>query len=96
MNWKRRAKGLSTRAGDRKSSRVLLGDTDLSFLFLRGGKHESYAEEVVRAAEPGEPTLRTRAAFASLTQSSLLVGSALTKLCEVDRGIPKSGAIVHQ
>ena len=50
---------MSNRARGRGLPRVLLGDTDLFFFYLKGGRYESQAEEVVKAADSGEITLKT-------------------------------------
>ncbi len=50
---------MSRRAEGRDPKRVLLGDTDLFFFYLRGGRYEAQAEKVIRAASAGDLELRT-------------------------------------
>ena len=50
---------MSAKGEDSKIPSILLGDTDLFFFFLRGGKLEDQAERVIAAAEEGHLTLRT-------------------------------------
>jgi len=50
---------LFQRAGDRDRSPVVLGDTDLFFFYLRGGKLEAEAERVIREVNSGRIQLRT-------------------------------------
>lgn len=56
---KRRVKPTSVLARDSITRKVLLGDTDLFFFFLRGGRLEVQAEKVVTAAENRSVILRT-------------------------------------
>ena len=50
---------MSKQGRDEPTEREVLGDTDLFFFFLRGGRCESQANSVIRAAAEGRLSLRT-------------------------------------
>ena len=79
---KNRAKPTSIPERDNRSRRTLLGDTDLFFFFLRGGRLEVQAEKVVKAAENRTLVLRTSSetyddAFTAIRADGISIDIAL-------------------
>lgn len=50
---------MSQKVEGRDRDRTLLGDTDLFFFYLRGGRCESQAERVIKKVNTGNIDLRT-------------------------------------
>ena len=55
--------------------KALLGDTDLFFFYLRGGRYESQAEKVIKEASAGNIELRTSSEVYDDAISAIRAGS---------------------
>jgi predicted nucleic acid-binding protein len=71
---------MSHKGEDRAQPRILLGDTDLFFFFLRGGVFEGQAAIVIAAAEDGRLIIRTSSEVYDDAVSAIRAGGASLEL----------------